>query len=101
MTEITTSEIKILVIQIIFMALIGGFMFFYSNTPISETSIPGTAANKSAVSAEDQGWISNLIALPAGMGNLGILVSLVVGVFLLFDAMIAIRFAKDIATQWV
>jgi len=104
MTEITTSEIKIIVIQLIIMAVLGVFMILYSTEPMTSQNIPGTAINQSTdteVSATDQSWISNLISLPEGMGTLAFISLLVISPFLLFDAFIALRFAKDIATKWL
>ena len=102
MTEITTSEIKIIVIQIIIMAILGIFMLLYSASPINSQNVPGTAVNQSIeVSSSDQSWISELISIPEGMGTLAIISSLVIAPFLLFDAFIALRFAKDIATKWI
>ena len=102
MTEITTSEIKIIVIQIIIMAILGIFMLLYSASPINSQNVPGTAVNQSIeVSASDQSWISELISIPEGMGTLAIISSLIIAPFLFFDAFIALRFAKDIATKWL
>ena len=104
MTEVTTSEIKIIVIQIIIMTILGGFMLLYSASPTETQQAPGTAANQStstSVSASDQSWISNLISIPEGMGTLIFISLLVISPFLLFDTFIALRFAKDIATKWI
>jgi len=102
MTSITGSEIKILAIQVILMAILGMFMLLYASsvTPISS---PTTIAvnQTSYVSASDASWISGIIYIPEGMGTLALISSLVIAPLLFFDAMIAIRFIKDIATQWV
>lgn len=104
MTEITTSEIKIIAIQIIIMAVLGVFMLLYSDSPVNAQNVPGTAINQSTgqeISASDQSWISNLISIPEGMGTLIFISALIITPFLFFDAFIALRFAKDIATQWL
>ena len=104
MTEITTSEIKIIVIQIIIMAILGTFMLLYSSQPINSQNIPSSATNQSqssTISSSDQSWISNLISIPDGMGTLAMISALIISPFLAFDGFIALRFAKDIATKWL
>jgi hypothetical protein len=102
MTEITTSEIKVIVIQIIIMALLGAFMLLYSDAPINQNSAPISAINQSTqVSSSSQSWITSIISIPEGMGELVFISLLVISPFLLFDAFIALRFAKDIATKWI
>lgn len=104
MTEITTSEIKIIVIQIIIMAILGLFMLLYSAQPINSQNIPGNAINQSQnneISASDQSWITELISIPEGMGTLALISALIISPFLIFDGFIALRFAKDIATKWL
>lgn len=102
MTEVTTSEIKIIVIQIIVMSVLGVFMLLYSEEPIEPISTPGNAVNQTTqVSASAQSWIPNLISLPPGMGELTLISALVIAPFLVFDGIIALRFAKDIATKWI
>lgn len=102
MTVITTSEIKMIVIQVIIMALLGAFMSLYSTEPAALTASPSTATNAStSVSSSDQSWIESLLSLPAGMGELVFISLLVISPFLFMDAMIALRFAKDIATGWI
>ncbi len=102
MTTITTSEIKILTIQIVLMALLGAFMVVYaqSPTPTSSPATTSTAASAS-VNADDASWISSIIYIPAGMDTMILLSVLVISPFLFFDAFIAIRFIKDISTQWI
>lgn len=102
MTTITTSEIKILAIQVILMALLTGFMALYAIFP-GITSTPqttSTAANTS-VDASGSSWITEILSIPDGMETMLLISVLVISPFLFFDAMIAIRFIKDISTQWV
>ncbi|MDD5387621.1 MAG: hypothetical protein PHQ22_10550 [Sulfuricurvum sp.] len=102
MTVITTSEIKILAIQVILMALLGAFMALYSVQP-AEIGAPigSVVSSNTTVSATDQSWISSIISLPSGMGDLAFITLLIIAPFVFFDAMIALRFAKDIATGWI
>jgi hypothetical protein len=102
MTAITDTEIKILVIQVIFMAVIGVFMLLYSAAPITLTTA-GTIAtpNNTSIDASNEGWITGLISLPGGLGELTLITLLIVSPFLFFDIFIAIRYAKDIATNWI
>lgn len=103
MTEITMSEIKILTIQVILMALLGGFMLIYASSPVVNISTPASSANNQTtqVSASDQSWITNIINIPAGMDVLFLISVLIISPFLFFDAFIALRFAKDIVTKWI
>lgn len=102
MTLITTSEIKIIVIQVIIMAILGAFMSLYSTEPVALQASPTTATNAStSVSSSDQSWIENILSLPSGMGQLVFISLLVISPFLLFDAFIALRVAKDLATGWI
>lgn len=102
MTLLTTAEIKIIVIQVIIMAVLAAFMSLYSTEPIALTAAPSTVTNQStSASASDQSWIESLLSLPSGMGELAFITILVISPFLFFDAFIAIRVAKDLATGWV
>lgn len=84
------------------MAILGGFMLLFSQSSVSQSTVPVTTINQSThVSASDQSWISNLIGVPEGMGELIFISLLVISPFLIFDGMIALRFAKDIATKWI
>lgn len=110
MTEITTSEIKLIYIQIFLMAIIGVFIFLYVNQPITQSyNINSQASNSSSVSGTDASWITGLTPKDAGLGSLlpnGVAdIIIVSSVFLvpltIMNLFTAIRFIKDIATQWV
>lgn len=102
MTEVTTSEIKIIVIQIIIMAILGAFNFLYFAADVQDNQVPTSAINQSSqVSSSSQSWISNIISIPEGMGTLVFISLLIISPFLFFDAFIALRFAKDLATKWI
>ncbi len=102
MTEITSAELKVLGIQVILMALIGFFMFLFSASGVSISSPISNANNQAqSVSSESQSWIPNILSIPSEMGELTFIALLVVSPFIFFDAIIAIRFAKDIATKWI
>lgn len=102
MTQITSVEIKILVIQIVFMAILGGFMTVYAVLPTPINSPDTTAiASTNTTSPGNDYWILGLVYVPDGMETMILVSSLVLAPFLLFDAFIAARFLKDLATQWV
>jgi len=102
MTTITTSEIKLLVIQLILMAFLTGFMLLYASTSTTTTT-PQTSytASTSSIDATSTSWISNLLSIPAGMDTMLLISLLVISPFLFLDVIIGIRFFKDITTQWV
>ena len=102
MTTITTSEIKLLVIQLILMAILTGFMLLYASTG-GTTTTPQTSYTASTTSIDSSGssWITNLLSLPPGMDTMVLISLLVISPFLFLDVIIGIRFAKDITTQWV
>lgn len=101
MTELTTTEIKILVIQILFMAIMGVFVYLYSSQPIvNDININTNAANQTSVDSQGS-WINNLISLPAVLGDLFFVTALIITPFLLFDAFIALRFVKDLVSNWI
>lgn len=96
------SELKIIAIQVILMAILGAFMLLYSQSSTPQANIPGTATNQSIeVSSSSQSWITSLISIPSGMGDLFFISLLVISPFLIFDGIIALRFAKDIVTNWL
>lgn len=102
MTTITTSEIKILAIQVILMAVLTSFMALYAVFPgeTTQQTLTANAAN-SSVDASDASWVSSILSIPEGMDTMLLISLLVISPFLFFDAIIAIRFIKDISTQWV
>lgn len=102
MTTLTTSEIKMIVIQIILMAILTAMMSLYALSPLPSTTVPtsATAATNSTDSASGT-WILGLVFIPEGMETMTLISALVMAPFLLMDIPIALRFAKDIATQWV
>lgn len=101
MTSITTSEIKILAIQVILMAILSVFVLLYTSSATPTTTPQSSASTQTSVEASDSSWITGIIYIPEGLGALAFISSLVLAPFLFFDAIIAIRFIKDIATQWV
>jgi hypothetical protein len=102
MTLLTTSEIKIIVIQVIIMAILGAFMLLYSTQPANLSPAPTSVSNATtSIDSSSQSWIGSLISLPSGMGELTFITLLVISPFLFFDAFIAIRVAKDLATGWI
>ena len=100
-TSLTASEIKMIYIQIIVMAILGSIMFLYSQEPITTVSgIPSSAGIQTTASSSDS-WIINLLGLPPGMGELFFISALIISPFLVMDSFIAIRFVKDLATGWI
>lgn len=100
-TSLTASEIKMIYIQIVVMAILGSIMYLYSNEPITTvTGLTSTATNETTVSSSGS-WINTLLSLPTEMGELFFISALIISPFLIMDCLIAIRFAKDIATGWV
>lgn len=100
MTTITDSEIKMIVIQIILMAILTAMMGLYATSTTPTYNIQTTAGAASTVDTSGS-WILGLIYIPAGMETMALISALVLAPFLLMDIPIALRFAKDIATQWV
>ena len=111
MTEITPSEIKMIYIQIILMAIIGVFLFFYAQQPVSQSySITGTATSQNtSVSSTDAGWLEGLMTPDAGLGGylptgtieIIIVSSIILIPLTIMNAFTVIRYAKDLGTQWI
>lgn len=102
MTTITETEIKLIVIQIILMAILTTMMGLYAASVPQTTTIPTTAsAITTDASTSGGSWILGLIYVPEGMDTMFLISALVMAPFLLLDIPIALRFAKDLATQWV
>ncbi len=102
MTTLTTSEIKMIVIQIILVAILTAMMSLYAISPVTNTNIPTSATAATTTTDNESGsWILGLIYIPEGMETMALISALVLSPFLLMDIPIALRFAKDIATQWV
>lgn len=110
MTEITQSEIKMIYLQIVMMAILGIFLFLYTQQPISQQyNIDSKATSATSVSSKDASWISNLMSADAGFGGMlpnGVADILIVSTIFLIpltimNAITLIRFAKDLATQWI
>jgi hypothetical protein len=100
-TSLTASEIKMIYIQIIVMAILGTTMFLYVQTPIqSSPAITSSAGIQTSVSSSGS-WINTLLGIPEGMGELFFISALIISPFLVMDTFIAIRFVKDIATGWI
>lgn len=110
MTSITASELKNLFSMFIFMGIVGIFAFFYINQPVDQTyAITQTAQNASSVSAKDASWISKVVPddgglgrfLPNGAAELFIISACILIPVIVMNLGTAIRYIKDIATQWV
>lgn len=110
MTQITPSEIKLIYIQFVLMGIIGIFLFMYALQPVNQNiGINSQISNQTSASSKDASWITGLTAtdggmgsfLPNGIGELLIISSIVLIPLTIMNAFTAIRYIKDLATQWV
>lgn len=110
MTQITPSEIKLIYIQLVLMGIIGVFLFMYALQPVSQNvGITDYAQNQSTVSSKDASWLTGLTSqdaglgslLPNGIGELLIITSIILIPLTIMNAFTAIRYIKDISTQWL
>ena len=104
MTTITVMEQKIIYFQLIFMAVILAFFALYAASGIrpSTVGVETSASNSLSVDASVTGsWINSLLYLPNGMDVAVQVTAVFISPLLVFDLIIAVRYAKDILTQWV
>lgn len=111
MTEITPGEIKLIYLQIVMMAIIGIFVFLYSSQPINQdVSVNSNINNASTnVNSKDASWITNLMSndaglsqfLPNGLSDILIVSAVFLIPLTIMNLITAIRFIKDISTQWI
>ena len=103
MTELTTTELKIIYAQLYMAAAIVVFWGLFLMQPISAMKISPetTATSSSSVSVSEGIWIANIIQIPPEFTVLTELTALFISPLLVFDAYIVIRAIKDLATQWV
>ena len=105
-TTITENEIKLIYIEIILVAIVGVFMFFYIGAPVQETTMSTTSSSSSSsVSSTDADWIGNMatptLGLPVGAAEILVVSSIFLIPLTIMNAFVAIRFIKDISTGWV
>lgn len=118
MTNITMSELKMIFTELILIGIIGMFIFFYDQSPIPEASMnsngifqpqvpTNTISNQTSVtpSSEETSWIESLITDTLGMpiekAQILVVSSIVLIPLTIMNTVTAIRFLKDILTQWV
>ena len=106
-TTITENEIKLIYIEIMLIAVIGVFLFFYIGNPIQSTTMDTTIANAQdkTVSSSDASWITGLasptLGLPVGATEIIVVSSIFLIPLTIMNTFIALRFIKDIATGWI
>lgn len=106
-TTITENEIKLIYIELLLIAVIGVFMFFYISSPVQETPMDTTTATtqNQTVSSSDADWIGGLVSpnlgLPVGAVEILVVSSIFLIPLTIMNAFVAIRFIKDIATGWI
>lgn len=105
MTNLTSSEIKIIYFALFFVAILGAWMSVYYQNPLPTTqTYTGNTTTSNATSVSSDAWISGLISsLPVPFNSsitliIGSIIVLPVGIMLGY---IAIRAIKDLATQWL
>lgn len=106
MTNITASELKMLYIEVIMVAIVGVFMFLYSASPISEAAPAAkTVTSGSSSSEADLPWSTSLVdstlGLPVGYSAIIIVSSIFLVPMTIMNALTLARLAKDFLTQWV
>ena len=106
MTEVTPSELKMLYIEIIIVAIAGVFMFLYNQSPIGQgiTQSDALLSNES-VSVSSSPWgttlVDSTLGLPIGVSAIIIVSSIFLIPLTIMNALTILRIAKDFATQWV
>lgn len=105
MTNITASELKMLYIQVVMIAIIGVFLFLYNQSPIDQTATFTGATPGSAVSSSDIPWGTKLVdatlGLPFGLSAILIVSSIILIPMTIMNTLTLVRLAKDFLTQWV
>lgn len=106
MTEVTQSELKMLYIEIIIVAVAGVFMLLYSQSPINQSVTTSTVTNQTAsVSTNNAQWSTQLVddtlGLPIGFSAIIIVSSIFLIPLTIMNALTLIRIIKDLATQWI
>lgn len=106
MTEVTQSELKMLYIEIIIVAVVGVFMLLYNQSPITQSVTTTSVTNQStSVSTSNAQWSTNLVdetlGLPIGFSAIIIVSSIFLIPLTIMNALTIIRIIKDLATQWV
>jgi hypothetical protein len=107
MTEVTPSELKLLYTEIIIVAIIGVFLFFYNLSPIDQTySGNGQVSSGNGTSTPSSiPWSTQLVdstlGLPVGTSAILIVSSILLIPMTIMNGLVLARLAKDFLTQWV
>ena len=106
MTEVTPSELKMIYIEIIIVAVAGVFMLLYNQSPIGQNIETSDAqAYTQSVSSSNSPWSTTLVdstlGLPIGFSAIIIVSSILLMPLTIMNALTLIRIAKDLGTQWV
>ena len=110
MTEITEGEIRRFYLQVVIMGILGVFFFFYASAPAtSQTSQEKYYLSSTDVKEEDAGFMENIISpdagtgayLPGGAAEIIIVSSIILIPLTIMNTFTAIRFIKDMMTQWI
>lgn len=107
MTEVTPSELKMLYIEILVVAVVGVFMFLYNASPITQSATTETNVTQQTSINTDQNkpWSTTLVdstlGLPLGFSAIIIVSSIFLIPMTIMNVLTLIRIAKDLATQWL
>lgn len=106
MTEITPSELKMLYIEIVIVAIIGVFVFFYSLSPITQIATgTGVSTNGTTASPSSIPWgttlVDSTLGLPIGASAIFIVASIFLVPMTIMNALTLSRLAKDFVSNWV
>jgi len=105
MTNITSSELKILYIEIIIVSIIGVFLLLYSHSPITQTATSGGTLTNTSTLSSPMPWSTTLVdstlGLPVGLSAIIIVSSIFLVPMTIMNSLVIIRLAKDFVTQWL
>ena len=104
MTSLTDSEIQIIKFGVYFIAVVGVFGALYASNPIPDITYGGDTETGISTSPTSSSWISGLIsALPAPLDDVNLLIvsAIFVSPIAVMLGFVALRYIKDIVTQWV
>lgn len=104
MTNITMSEIKIIFFSVVFVALTGVFVALYALQPVTSQQYTGETSAANASSSTSSTWINGMLSVlpaPFNSADLVIIVAIFIAPVSFMLAPIAVRYLKDLVTQWV
>jgi len=104
MTSLTTTEIKILMFGLFFVAIIGVFVALYNSQPVVLNSYQGETTATNQTTASSSSWISGLFGVlpkPFDDPMTGLIGAIIIIPITIMTAYIGIRAIKDLISQWV